>query len=57
MTESGGVKDYLLLGRFKSGKRDGQWIQWYRNGNKEVDGVYYREKDTGNGHYGMKMQL
>ena len=33
--ETGGIKDYLLLGRFQSGKKDGQWVQWYRNGQKE----------------------
>ena len=45
--ETGGIKDYLLLGRFSSGKRDGQWVQWYRNGQKEVEGVYYRGKKHG----------
>ena len=35
--ETGGVKDYLLLGRISSGKRDGQWVQWYGNGQKEVE--------------------
>ena len=56
VTESGGIKDYLLLGRFKSGKRDGQWVQWYRNGNKEIDGVYYRGKSMASGPYGMRME-
>ena len=42
--ETGGIKDYLLLGRFQSGKKDGQWVQWYRNGQKEVEGIYYRGK-------------
>ena len=46
--ETGGVKDYLLLGRFESGKRNGQWVQWYRNGQKEVEGEYFRgEKNSG----------
>ena len=47
MVETGGIKDYLLLGRFSSGKRDGQWVQWYRNGQKEVEGIYYRGKKHG----------
>ena len=33
--ETGGIKDYLLLGRFQTGK-DGQWVQWYRNGQKKL---------------------
>ncbi len=34
-------------GRIQSGKKDGQWVQWYRNGQKEVEGVYYRGKKHG----------
>ena len=30
VVESGGVKEYLLLGRFQSGKKDGQWVQCYQ---------------------------
>ena len=37
VVESGGIKDYLLLGRFQMGRRDGQWVQWHRNGIKEVE--------------------
>ena len=47
MVESGGIKDYLLLGRFQMGRRDGQWVQWHRNGVKEVEGVYYKGKKDG----------
>ena len=42
--ESGGIKDYLLLGRFQAGRRDGQWVQWYRNGQKEVEGNYENDE-------------
>ena len=36
--ENGGARGLLLLGRFSSGKRDGQWVQWHRNGLMEIDG-------------------
>ena len=47
VVESGGLKDYLLLGRFQAGRRDGQCVQWYRNGQKEIEGTYYRGKKNG----------
>ena len=42
--ETGGIKDYLLLGRFQSGKKDGQWVQWYRNGQKKLKEFIIEEK-------------
>ncbi len=45
--ETGGKRGYKLLGRFLDGKRDGKWVQWYDNGQVEVQGEYYRGKKHG----------
>ena len=42
-----GKRGYKLLGRFLDGKRDGKWVQWYDNGQVEVQGEYYRGKKHG----------
>ena len=45
--ETGGKRGYKLLGRFLDGERDGKWVQWYDNGQVEVQGEYYRGKKHG----------
>ena len=53
--ETGGKRGYKLLGRFLDGKRDGKWVQWYDNGQVEVQGQYYRGKNMVSGRSGTTM--